>query len=221
MVSTPALVFFTGLGADERLLEPQRALPFTLIVPRWIEPCATESLPVYAQRLAATVDWPARVVLGGVSFGGMVAAELTAELQPAGLVLLSSCRHVRTIPTVTRFINALTKAVEEIDDPSPVSFKRQFLNIFAEFDADIQVLMADMLQQTSLDMLRWVNQRILDWEEPPPPRCPSLWVHGAADPVIPLAKVRPDVVIPGGGHLVNWTHTALVNRTIREFVERL
>ena len=41
----------------------------------------------------------------------------------------------------------------------------------------------------------------------------------ADDPVIPARKVEPDVVIPGAGHLVNWTHAERVNEEIARFVE--
>ena len=212
---------FTGLGADERLLEPQRTLPYKLVVPSWIEPEKTETLPEYAQRMAKTVDWPARFVLGGVSFGGMVAADLAPRVKPDGLVLLSTCRYARPIRSVSRFVNALTKAVEEIDDPSPASYSRIFLNIFAEFSEELQRVMADMLRRTSPDLLRWARQRIIDWQGADNESCPRLWVHGDKDTVIPADKVRPDVIVPGGGHLINWTHREQVNQAIRGFVESL
>jgi len=221
MSGKPSLVFFTGLGADERLLEPQRRLPYELITPPWVEPEETETLPEYARRMADTVDWPARFVLGGVSFGGMVAADLAPRVKPAGLVLLSTCLYARPIRSVSRFVNALTKAVEEADDPSPASFSRIFLNIFAEFGEDVQRVMAAMLQRTSVDLLRWARQRIIDWEGAAEAPCPRIWVHGENDTVIPAHKIRPDVLIAGGGHLINWTHREQVNQAIRGFVESL
>jgi hypothetical protein len=37
-IARPRIIFFPGLGTDERLLQPQRALPLDLDVPRWLEP---------------------------------------------------------------------------------------------------------------------------------------------------------------------------------------
>ncbi len=57
-----------GLGADERLLEPQREEFPQLVVPAWIPPRAKESLSDYAARMAETVK-PSRdapLILGGV-----------------------------------------------------------------------------------------------------------------------------------------------------------
>jgi pimeloyl-ACP methyl ester carboxylesterase len=41
-------------------------------------------------------------------------------------------------------------------------------------------------------------------------------IHGEIDRIIPLKGVRPDEVVPQGGHLINLTHTGQVNR----FIER-
>ena len=49
------LVLLPGLGADHRLLEPQRQAFPQLVVPAWIPPQKNESLPEYAARMAETV----------------------------------------------------------------------------------------------------------------------------------------------------------------------
>ncbi|MFZ1934503.1 MAG: thioesterase domain-containing protein, partial [Thermoguttaceae bacterium] len=84
MNSTLQLILLPGLGADHRLLEPQRAAFPQLIVPPWIPPRKHESLPQYAERMAQTVAPPHDVplVLGGVSFGGMLAYEMARWLKP-------------------------------------------------------------------------------------------------------------------------------------------
>ena len=78
MNPTFQLILLPGLGADHRLLEPQRAAFPQLIVPPWIPPRKHESLPQYAERMAETVTPPHDVplVLGGVLFGGMLAYEM-------------------------------------------------------------------------------------------------------------------------------------------------
>src|SRR5215510_13793278 len=70
------VVLLPGLGADERLFAPQRAVLPGLIVPRWPEPRRDDSLPRFAARLADAVPKSDDLFLGGSSFGGMVALEL-------------------------------------------------------------------------------------------------------------------------------------------------
>ena len=53
-----------------------------------------ESLPDYAARMAATIkpsgDSP--LVIGGVSFGGMLAYEMARHMKADAVVLIASCR---------------------------------------------------------------------------------------------------------------------------------
>ena len=220
-MSEPTLILFSGMAADERLFEPQRALPYLLITPKWIEPEAGERLPDYARRMASRIDKPDRFIIGGVSFGGMVAAELAADLAPAGLVLIASCLSARSIPTTHWFVHALSKAI-----PAPVigaagQLPKRFLDLFSGFDSVQRRLLADMLADTSADSLRRMAEMVRLWPGAASVTCPRLWIHGGDDPVIPVRKVEPDVVIPGAGHLVNWTHADEVNEEIARFVEGL
>jgi pimeloyl-ACP methyl ester carboxylesterase len=209
------------MGADQRLLEPQRALPFPLIIPRWIEPEPGESLPDYARRMASPIDWPDRLVIGGVSFGGMVAAEIATQLRPAGLVLIATCLSARSIPTAYWFANALSNAIPTPLMGAAAQLPERFLDLFGGFDAPERRLIADMLADVSVRSLRRMADMVRQWRGVPVPTCPRLWIHGADDPVIPAKKVKPDVVIPAAGHLVNWTHAEEVNEQITRFVERL
>lgn len=215
------MVLFTGLGADQRLLEPQRDLPYELITPGWIEPAQGQTLPEYARRMAAGIDWPDRCLLGGVSFGGMIAAELAPQVKPDALLLIASCLSARSIPSMFRFLNALGKAVPDAAIRLSGGLSRRFVNLFGDFSDEVQLLLADMLRRASVNLLRRAGEMALAWPGAPQPPCPRLWIHGGRDLVIPLPKVNPDVVIPGGGHLINWTHAEQVNRLIRSFVERL
>ena len=218
-MSKPTLILFPGMGADQRLFQPQRALPYPLITPRWIEPEAGERLPDYARRMASRIEKPDRFVLGGVSFGGMVAAELAANPQPAGLVLIATCLSSRSIPTAYWFVNALSKAIPNPLIGASARLPRRFLDLFATFDSAERHIMADMLAEMSVTSLRRMSGMIRSWPGAAPLTCPRLWLHGADDPVIPAKKVEPDVVIPGAGHLVNWTHADRVNEEITRFVE--
>lgn len=67
-------ILLPRLGADRRLFEPQSLAFPDLLVPPWIVPEKHEKLPDYAARLAKTIA-PGRrpLILGGSSFGGMVA----------------------------------------------------------------------------------------------------------------------------------------------------
>jgi pimeloyl-ACP methyl ester carboxylesterase len=73
-VKRPRLLLLPGLGADAQLFEPQRKVFPELEVVPWLEPRSKESLEDFGRRMAESADLDGEVVLGGVSFGGMVAS---------------------------------------------------------------------------------------------------------------------------------------------------
>jgi pimeloyl-ACP methyl ester carboxylesterase len=92
------LILLSGMAADERLFAPQRAAFPQLLVPAWIEPLPQESLRSYAGRLARRIDPGRPCVVGGVSFGGIVALEMAVHLQARACVLISSVRSPVEFP---------------------------------------------------------------------------------------------------------------------------
>jgi pimeloyl-ACP methyl ester carboxylesterase len=70
-----------------------------------------------------------------------------------------------------------------------------------------------------LDYLKWREGigSVRDWQLSESPACPVKAIHGSHDRIIPLNRIpRPDVVVPGGSHLLNLTHPTAVNTFLRE-----
>src|SRR5687768_11148554 len=92
MIESVPLILLSGMGADERLFEPQREAFPNLQVPVWIDPLPGESLRAYAVRMAHKVDPGCPCIVGGASFGGMVALEMAPLLQARACLLIGSVR---------------------------------------------------------------------------------------------------------------------------------
>ena len=97
------VVFLPGLGADGRLFTSQREVFPDLLTPPWPPPAPDESLPGYAVRLAGTLPLARPLVLGGCSFGGMVACEMARILKPDALVLMGSVSRPQRDSGVSSF----------------------------------------------------------------------------------------------------------------------
>src|SRR5688572_20303436 len=98
MVEDIPIVFLSGMAADERLFEPQRAAFPNLRVQPWIDPLPGESLSVYAARLAPLAEPGRPCIVGGASFGGVVALELARRLPALACVLIGSIRSPTGLP---------------------------------------------------------------------------------------------------------------------------
>ncbi len=216
------LILLPGLGADYRLLEPQRAAFPQLIVPPWIAPRRRESLPDYAARLAETVS-PVRdrpLILGGVSFGGMLAYEMAKHLRPDATVLIASCRARRGLRGVYRMGRWLLPLL-----PAPAWSVAKLLSgpvvqMRRGVPSERKALTVRMFKDSDSRFMHWTLQAILNWTPSPPPPTPVFHIHGGRDPLIPSHRVEADRLIPDGGHLINVTHADEVNAFLRETVVR-
>src|SRR5687767_15115116 len=104
MADSLPIILLPGLNGDSRVLAPQaRAFP-TLRVARWLPPLESESLADYGRRLARALDPGRPCMIGGVSFGGIVALEAARHFQARGCVLIASSRNARGLPSVLRLL---------------------------------------------------------------------------------------------------------------------
>ncbi len=101
------LVLLPGMAADLRLFEPQRRVFRSMIVASWIDPEPREPLACYARRMACRVEASRPSLIGGVSFGGIVALEMANHLGLTECVLISSVRSPAEMPWRLRFLRPI------------------------------------------------------------------------------------------------------------------
>lgn len=209
------LVLLPGLGTDRRLFVPQAAEFDGLMVPPWIEPRRRESLPDYAARMAEALSpRPAcPLVLGGVSLGGMIAYEMARHLEPDALVLIATCRTREGLaryrplaPLARRLPLAAVSMAQRI---SPIA-----AGWFSACPVEIGRSVIEMFREADSRLVRWALAALLDWQPSALPKSLIFQIHGRLDRVIPARRVQADQVISTGGHLINLTHPAEVNRFI-------
>src|SRR6185437_3659957 len=85
------LYFISGLGADRRVFQ-KLIIPRTFVVHHidWIPVVQDESLSQYCEKLAAQINQAQPFILIGLSFGGIIAIELSKQIKPLQTILISS-----------------------------------------------------------------------------------------------------------------------------------
>src|SRR5215470_15796970 len=101
------LVLFSGMGADGRLFRSIRVPEAEIVTPDHSEPLQGETLIQYASRVANNLNVQRTDIIGGVSFGGMLAGEITRQRPVAGLILLGSCVRPERLPWSYRWVEKL------------------------------------------------------------------------------------------------------------------
>lgn len=202
------LLLLSGMAADARLFEPQRARFPNLHVPGWLPPEPDESLRSYAARMARASDPGCRCIVGGASFGGIVALEMAAHLQAEACVLIGSVRSPAELSWRWRILRPLTSL-----GPDRFGKLAGFVGNFAA------PLLGRKLSRRLLRLarpeaafVRWATCAVLRWwPSPAAQRVRVFRIHGEADRVLPVALTRPDVIVPGGAHALTLFNADAVN----------
>ena len=179
-----------------------------LIVPPWIPPRKNESLPDYAARMAETVT-PLRdrpLVLGGVSFGGMLAYEMARRLKPDVVVLIASCRTLRSIRPVIRAGRRLLPWIPVWTWSVAKLISGPVVRIRLGVPPGQKDMAIRMFKESDSRFMHWTLQAILNWDPQPLPGIRVVQIHGGRDPLIPARRVEADLLIPDGGHMINVSH---------------
>jgi pimeloyl-ACP methyl ester carboxylesterase len=212
MTHEKAFLLLPGMAADERLFASQMHAFPNLRVPRWIDPLPNESLRAYAARLALAVDPNSPCVVGGASFGGIVALEMAAHLRTVACVLIGSVRS-----------------------PAEFSWRWRRLRPLAYLGPDRLGWLADVLARVGKRWLpqgtarhlqrlarpeaafvRWALCAVLRWQPSSVVKQVRVFhIHGEADGTLPVELTRPDEVVPGGSHALSLFNAGEVNDFLR------
>lgn len=208
--------FIPGLGADQRVFRHIR-LPdgYELVHVTWLTPEKDELLAAYATRLAATLDNSQPFALVGLSFGGMVAAEISRLLHPETTILIASIPTAKQLPAYYRILAPL-----RLERIIPVKW---FINasiikrLFTTETPEDKILLRQIISDTDPYFIRWALGAIQTWTLAEPP-AQYFHIHGSADRLLPVRYVQPTHVLPGAGHLLVLNRASSVNRLLSEIL---
>jgi pimeloyl-ACP methyl ester carboxylesterase len=203
-----------GLGADAALLEPQRrAFPDLEVLP-WLDPRPGESLEEFGRRMAESSTLDSGAVIGGVSFGGMVATAMARHVRPRALVLIASSTSGRAVRGYRRVAATLLAALPW-RRPVPRPLWPVVAWFFGAHVPEHRQALYRLLALAPTPFVQWGLSAILRWSPAAGPATRVRHIHGTSDRVLPIRAVQPTDVVPGGGHFINVTHAEQVNVCVR------
>ncbi|HLP93323.1 MAG TPA: alpha/beta hydrolase, partial [Saprospiraceae bacterium] len=198
------LYLISGLGADERIFQRIDFQGFTTHHLHWIAPEAGESLRDYAERMRSQITTENPRLLG-VSFGGMIATEISRQMACEGLILVSTATTRNEIPLLYRLAGKL-----HLHKLLPnIMLKRANVItywLFGMKTTEEKQLLASILADTDSTFLSWAINALLCWDNHEPANS-TLRLHGGKDHILPAGNIKTSaMLIPDGGHLMVFTH---------------
>lgn len=181
----------------------------------WIKPQNKESLRSYALRLRKQIPEEHPTIVG-VSFGGMLAAEMAKEDKQMNVIIIASNKSASEFPSYLRAGKYLPLYKWL---PEKLIKNTRLVNWVLGLKGDEQKkLLSEILAGTDHNFLKWAIEAILDWKEKETPSNVT-HIHGTADKLLPVKYVKADYTIPGGTHLISINKPKEISSLLRELIE--
>ncbi|MFT6715888.1 MAG: hypothetical protein ACJA0Q_000517 [Saprospiraceae bacterium] len=207
------LYTISGLGADERVFK-NLDVNADLVHLNWIEPIKNEKLTSYASRLSVSIDTSESFGLLGLSFGGLVAIEMSKILKPKLTILISSVELREEMPLMYRLLGrtGFLKLV-----PSALFRMPTFIASWL-FGTKQKKLLALILKEAELSFYKWAIIALVTWDNSTRiDNCHK--IVGEKDRMLPPVVNNESVMIPNGHHFMILDKAQEVSQVINEKIK--
>lgn len=218
---SPLTVYLiSGQGADHRLFNNLKLNKVYQIKHITYElPKKRMKLVEYAHQLAKQIDTTQSFAIIGVSLGGMIATEMADFLQPKQVIVISSAKCKFELPKKYTFQKHM---------PLYKLFPGFFYKIGAQFFQPIfehdrkkeEGTFKQMLKAKNPKFLKRTVNMIINWERTTYNK-DIVHIHGSRDKTLPTKRVKYDILIEGGSHLMTLTQGDRISLEINQILSAL
>jgi surfactin synthase thioesterase subunit len=212
--------FISGLGADQSIFQ-NLTLPEDVAVKyiQWIEPGSNERLDNYCRRLCLQIDPAEEFILVGLSFGGIVAIEISKIIPARYIIIISSISSKHELPFRYRIANYFR--LHKITPGTFLKWHNRVTDwLFDAQSKQEKLLLGRFMKTVSINYLRWSMDKVLNWDHIERPDH-LLHIHGTRDRILDCANTKADIKIAGGGHFMVFNRSAEVSKLISEKLKAL
>jgi pimeloyl-ACP methyl ester carboxylesterase len=210
------LYIFSGLGTDHRVFQRINFGEWNLVFIQWITPKKQETIEEYALRVSEQILEENPTIIG-LSFGGMMAIEVSKLLNPKQLILIATAKTQQEIPWYYRFAGKikLHKLLPTRLLTRSNALSNWFFGTTSAFDRD---LLKEILRETDPVFLKWAMDQIVKWQNETVIEN-TIHIHGTADRILPKRFVNAHYSIQNGGHFMTVNKADEISQLMLEIIE--
>jgi len=205
----------SGLGADERAFEKLSVNGAEIVPVKWCPFDKHDDLQCYAQKMSSTIKEDKPIILG-LSFGGMLATEISKMRETTKVFLVSSAKTSDELPESSGLLKFIvnTKILPDwlLTKPNNV-----MLDMLGAQTEDEKVLLSNIIKDSDPALMKWALKAILHWENDTYPPIIT-HIHGTADKVIPPENVSANHWIDDGQHMMIYSRGAEISAIIEKYI---
>ncbi len=193
----------SGLGADERVFTYLTVSGVEKVCIRWETPLLHESLPDYSTRLIAQIDQTQPVWLLGVSFGGIIAQEISRLISCEKLIIISSVKSRQEMTWQLRLVSQL-----RLHRIFPFHILKFLNGLTADYyfgtygRKEDSALLKRIIADTDETFAEWAIERLMQWEGAYELSPAVTHIHGTKDKIFPVKSIADYTAVPGGEHFM-------------------
>ncbi len=202
----------SGLGSDEKIFARIKVDGYQLVHIPWLKPEKDEPIEVYAKRMSKYIK-DEKPVLMGLSFGGMIAIEIAKLLPVDKLILISSVKSYKEMPLWMKGAGKLK--LNKIIPLRPYKILDPLENYnMGVTNAEEKEMVGRYRKNVEPLFLNWAINQILNWKNDWQPKH-LFHIHGTADRIFPIKKIRPNYTVDGGGHFMIYNRAKQINESLQ------
>jgi hypothetical protein len=209
------IYFISGLGADKTAFQ-HLDLPEKTSIRHidWIPPLKSETLPGYAARLTGSIQPSEPFFLVGLSFGGMLATEMSEIIKPVRTILISSAACRGELPFYIRWAG-LFRLKNLV--PGKLFTKTSALSywFFGTRSRPEQLMLRMIMKNTDPKFAKWAIGAMMTWKRTAAPGG-LVRIHGSKDRILPINGFHPDYLVKGGGHFMIVNRAGEISKKLQE-----
>ena len=217
-MSKTHIYFVPGLAANSKIFE-RISLDKNLFECHFLEwkmPLSkNESIQNYAERMCEDIKHKNPILIG-VSFGGIMAQEMSKIISTKKVIIISSVKSNQEFPKRFKIASA-TKAYKLF--PSKIisnieSYEKYFLGDFLKKRAE---LYKTYMSVRNADYLHWAIACVLNWQQNQSAEN-IVHIHGAKDGVFPIKNIDNCIEIENGTHAMILTKANKISSEIQQAI---
>lgn len=215
LLATVTIHCISGLGADQRLFQKLYIPGAELKAVPWPYIDRHDEMACYAQKVAALIPkGPDNVVLG-LSFGGMLAAEIARVRPTQKVIIVSSAKAPAELHMPGNFLQFIIHKRLLPVGLAVLGGRRVTERFGARTDEEHQ-LIGSVLEDTNPHFARCAFRAMIDWQSQVPPPESLVHIHGTADQIIQPDRIHPTHWISDGSHIMIYNRPDVVSALIEK-----
>ncbi len=203
-----------GVGANDIIFENLDLPDYEVVHLKWPKHKKGEGLEAYVKKLLPQIKKDTQPILIGMSFGGVVAVELSKLVDPYKVILISSIKTYHERPLKLLFLNSL-KFHRLIPGKLVVEFRfwmRWFLGKLSTHDLQ---LIDRMIEDINIEFNEWAVDQVIHWKNEEIP-ANLTHIHGTRDRIFPHFYIKDAIWIKGGTHFMVVNRAKEISKIIRK-----